>query len=490
MQTRHEAGAPASQGGQFKTATTPGAAVALDGACRRCRGQFGVPATESLTYCVRCEAELSTLFATERGVHRENEADWGSVEVAVGSTPPRKQWGKVNETYAIADGIVSVSCEGHGGLKLSPQRNRFVPAELRHSDGWYEEDCDYMIAVRTFPEAFADGREGADFFKREGVEQSFAYADARVRSYYPDEWETLTGRDVQPGESSKRDHERFADDFRAEHGEFATVSRHADDVPDEGQTLRFRAGDGKVAVISAADYNRFRAESAGKAYGVPIPQQYLRDVPVPPKIRHEPIADEPVRFDETSMSSRARQAAAKQYRDTDGQVRTLQEIVERRGVRGKTAHAEGAKMRYFATHGDGHVTEIGKAMFDALPAPHDEERVASQQRNARAHRLHDRIATAWDRDEVAKAKAQLEQLHREDQSRGETFEQRSERGRQLHQRALVSSTEATFYGDLEQAMSAAKPFMHADGSVRSDAPSEVRERLEELTIFGRAKSLF
>ena len=73
-----------------------------------------------------------------------------------GSSSP---WGSVQTIEEIAEGIVSVTTAGHGGMWLSADRLARIPAELQHLNrfgvgAWFEEDCEVMIPVVAFPEVF------------------------------------------------------------------------------------------------------------------------------------------------------------------------------------------------------------------------------------------------------------------------------------------------------------------------------------------------
>ncbi len=70
-------------------------------------------------------------------------------------------WGESQHVTKIAKGITSVSTSSHGGIKLSPKRHVAVgerfPDFNTYADGaWYEEDCDVVVVILTFPEAFDD----------------------------------------------------------------------------------------------------------------------------------------------------------------------------------------------------------------------------------------------------------------------------------------------------------------------------------------------
>ena len=88
-------------------------------------------------------------------------------------------WGESQVIDKFAEGIEFVSTAGHGGMKLSADRNSKVPYSWRQNSfngdglrGWYEEDCDVALVIMTFPE----------FFKAEIVEE----AKKMMVKYHPD----------------------------------------------------------------------------------------------------------------------------------------------------------------------------------------------------------------------------------------------------------------------------------------------------------------
>lgn len=96
---------------------------------------------------------------------------------APGSSSP---WGPVQTIEELLDGVVLVTTAGHGGVWLSQARLAEIPAELqglnRFGGGsWFEEDCEILICVWTFPDAF--NRAGG---RREEIAQGLAhwFADA------------------------------------------------------------------------------------------------------------------------------------------------------------------------------------------------------------------------------------------------------------------------------------------------------------------------
>lgn len=69
-------------------------------------------------------------------------------------------WGHVQSQNQIAPGIVSVSTAGHGGIWVSEERLKAMPADVlatknySGAPNWFEEDCDWAKVVLSFPEAF------------------------------------------------------------------------------------------------------------------------------------------------------------------------------------------------------------------------------------------------------------------------------------------------------------------------------------------------
>lgn len=75
--------------------------------------------------------------------------------------PRQTPWGPPQDVEIIAPGIVRIDTAGHGGVWLSPERNKHVPLRVRRGtfcqnglDGWYEEDCDAAKVPRYFPVEF------------------------------------------------------------------------------------------------------------------------------------------------------------------------------------------------------------------------------------------------------------------------------------------------------------------------------------------------
>ena len=65
----------------------------------------------------------------------------------------RTPWGTAQDSNVLADGIVSYSTAGHGGIWLSAARVRQLPAGIDnflHDLRWWEEDCDWVVPYILF----------------------------------------------------------------------------------------------------------------------------------------------------------------------------------------------------------------------------------------------------------------------------------------------------------------------------------------------------
>jgi hypothetical protein len=115
--------------------------------------------------------------------------------------PKSSPWGSIQDKKELAPGIWQVSTAGHGGIKLSRERNAAVPEYMRVEGGWYEEDCEWSIAAVVHPIAFQR------VVKIEGRpdKTEFDYAMDALKNWYPGYFEMFTGRLLQPGESRTRD---------------------------------------------------------------------------------------------------------------------------------------------------------------------------------------------------------------------------------------------------------------------------------------------
>ena len=136
----------------------------------------------------------------------------------------RSPWGTIDYVSHWDVGITNVGTAGHGGVKLSPGRNRDVHPAWRRPGGWYEEDCEWAIVAVTFPECYTP--------------EHVATARTTARNWFPDEYEVVTGEQVLPGDSLVRDEQLFT----AEHAsDLVTTAALA---ADPGTVERFLRDDG------------------------------------------------------------------------------------------------------------------------------------------------------------------------------------------------------------------------------------------------------
>lgn len=79
----------------------------------------------------------------------------------------------------LAPGIEIYSTPSHGGIHLSPERMRELPARLHKRSAkycpmdWFEEDCEISLVIAGFPQ----------YFTLEQVDQ----AERMIASYYPEQ---------------------------------------------------------------------------------------------------------------------------------------------------------------------------------------------------------------------------------------------------------------------------------------------------------------
>ncbi|MBN9491078.1 MULTISPECIES: DUF7007 domain-containing protein [Pannonibacter] len=104
-------------------------------------------------------------------------------------------WGTSQGATVYAEGVECHSTAGHGGFKLSAERNRKVHTLLRVAGGFYEEDEAWAIVAITFPHLFTS-------FERRCAERI-------MKDSWPDAWETIFGTILAPGESREKDRRAF-----------------------------------------------------------------------------------------------------------------------------------------------------------------------------------------------------------------------------------------------------------------------------------------
>jgi hypothetical protein len=128
----------------------------------------------------------------ENAEHERQRAALARREIASRATTP---WGTSQHATIYADGVICHSTASHGGFHLDAGQNAKVHPDLRARGGWYEEDCAWAAVAQVFPELFTDYERRC--------------ADKTIRDWYPDAWEGIHGRSLQPGESHEKDRRAF-----------------------------------------------------------------------------------------------------------------------------------------------------------------------------------------------------------------------------------------------------------------------------------------
>lgn len=345
--------------------------------------------------------------------------DWGRVDVWPGSRSP---WGQVQYAEQLADGVVSVGCAGHGGVKLSRERNAAIPPALRERSGWYEEDCAAEIAAMYHPEAFTPKNNPLT-----SVGRTRQQAENAVKDWFPDKYEKATGRTLQHGESTTRDHAEYE---RIHDGELALYAIGAREDPDHPGYVRVNTkiiGDrsgtfGKylvpLDVYEAADQQR----KYGRASVSPVlDRSKIIDV-TPPPPPPKPVRERHRGFDlgplTASQRERARTELGKRYRDRQGRILTLQEKLESGGFSGKTVIADvaGKNVYYLEAPtenegepaGDTRLWEVSAATWKAYSGP--DTRSEKTRVNQDIQHAYRRLNSATTRAQRDRANADLERL--------------------------------------------------------------------------------
>lgn len=115
-------------------------------------------------------------------------------------------WGTSQTVREIAPGILDVSTAGHGGIRLSPERNALVPDYMRNPSGWYEEDIEWAIPAVVFPEAFQQA-SGKNWTPRKP--SPIRHAIKTLRDWRPEAYERWFKETIPPGVSFKKEEAAF-----------------------------------------------------------------------------------------------------------------------------------------------------------------------------------------------------------------------------------------------------------------------------------------
>lgn len=135
--------------------------------------------------------------------------------------PTSSPWGQVDHAEEIAPGIWSVGTPSHGGVKLSVQRQKDMPAYMRMTGGWYEEDCDWGLVALVFKAEFDVLRA----WQKPGDRTHYACAVGIVKDWNPDAYEKFTGEIIPAGESYVKRKQEAA---RANAENFVTIAAWGD----------------------------------------------------------------------------------------------------------------------------------------------------------------------------------------------------------------------------------------------------------------------
>jgi hypothetical protein len=133
------------------------------------------------------------VFVGEQAEHQAEKAALGRQEFRAHASTP---WGPSQGAVRYGEGVVFHSTSSHGGFHLSAERNVKVHQLLRAAGRWYEEDAAWAAVASAWPDLFTA-------LERRQAEET-------LRHSWPDAWEEIHGRVLQPGESRARDAEAFA----------------------------------------------------------------------------------------------------------------------------------------------------------------------------------------------------------------------------------------------------------------------------------------
>lgn len=107
--------------------------------------------------------------------------------------PHDSLWGAPQTADQALPGIWSVETASHGGFILSDPRQAAMPAALRLDTRFYEEDCDWALAVLAFEREFAAAKQTLAGWVQ--------LAHDTVRTWRPDAYAAFTGKPVAPSQS-------------------------------------------------------------------------------------------------------------------------------------------------------------------------------------------------------------------------------------------------------------------------------------------------
>lgn len=357
----------------------PGTDIGLPGAveCLRHGGPWGDD--ETCSHC--CDPEGTPYPVGQPGepnddekdlalMRRAQEAQWGTVTVKEGARTP---WGPADVVNHPAAGIARVHTAGHGGYKLSPERNRAVPAGMRNSSGWYEEDDEGYVVSWVHPDAVPHWLNGDPAAIR-------AESEKRIIDHYPDAWEKATGNKLQLGQSELRDTEEWAglnagqpcilDQRAAEHPDYpglVVVNTGITGDPHRASRHMIPIADYTVAE-SYSRYGKARVNPLLPASAIPVP-----DVPTQPAPKPAPVTGISLQSTSATMVGRANADLDRRWRDSTGRLFTMRDDIAAGRFCGKTAHRDNGKNVYYLrnTSDPSVLTPVSKVLWDVYQAEDD-----------------------------------------------------------------------------------------------------------------------
>jgi hypothetical protein len=300
--------------------------------------------------------------------------------VQVGSRTP---WGTADSAHHIAPGIVVVGTPGHGGVKLSPERNRKVPTALRNASGWYEEDCDAYIPMMVHAGDMKRPSESAD--------EAYRRAELGVINWFPDQYERAFNAVLPVGASSQKDQKTWNELHASDEIAVSAISSEGGmvkvDVCRGGRGDRGKNLDSsRTILVPKSDYDNLDLrQPLGKHNGSFIVDQTKHYVDVTPPAPPSKAPLPRFRGIDTSRLGvdarfRAERDLKRVFNFQNAPSRTLREIVESGGVTSKSSMivSAGRRMYYLrhAVEAEGqsptespYALEVSKATWDAVDAP-------------------------------------------------------------------------------------------------------------------------
>ena len=291
---------------------------------------------------------------------------WGEVTVEYGSRTP---WGPAQHASREADGIAFVPTDGHGGYKLSTERNAAIPAPFRNRSGWYEEDTERVFVELYHYDALFNRAQDADRDRSE----TLAAFDQKIRDWYPDAYEKVHKLTLEPGESHLKDERNWGEDNADEYVMVAQqqiedglllVTAERRSTGDRDQFILTReqrdsARDEAASELGAS--GRFRIPAGTKTQPRPEPKPVIAGFTEVPAVEGLTPA----------AAKKVREELAQRWRLEDGRVMTMAERIADGQFTGKCVFISDSGTREFYLDNDNtsRIFKVSKALFDAFGAP-------------------------------------------------------------------------------------------------------------------------